>query len=85
MEEEFEERLAQLEKRTSANRAAIVVLSGIVGSLSPKAHDKMIDWGGGIVKAAIEKSPHAAEEIEDLFVSLAALTAQFTTPSGSDE
>ena len=71
MNEEIEQRIENLERRVSANRAAITLLATILAKeLGPDpVHEALIATG----KAIPNNGDESLEEVRELFVTLAAV------------
>lgn len=74
MEEGFEERLALLERRVVANRAAITAVVGALTqtSIGKDVHDMLIQVG----RETPDTGDEGLEEIKELFVTLATIAAR---------
>lgn len=74
MDDDFEERIARLERRQYADRCAIVALAAMLVQVAPDdcVREAFVSWASGLPEDA-EQIPGAFEEAKELFVTLAAL------------
>lgn len=76
MEEEFEERIARLERREYADRCAIVSLTAMLAQTADTEaiRESFISWRAGLPEDS-ESIPGGFEETKELFITLATLAS----------